>query len=226
MKIVVFSDIHGNAAALKALLELEPPAPDIQYIFLGDMVGYYPQEHQVLEYLKSIPHLIWICGNHDRYYTEPHTPEQIAQLCQKYGDCYKRVDPAIASVVSKLPTSVATVLNGRSVLLCHGSPADFLSGRIYPDTPLPDACETSVVICGHTHYRMLRQKGDTVYLNPGSLGQPRDGKGFSYCTIDENWKITFCSVPLNIPQFIKDCGNELRHDSYSYRVLEREYHER
>ena len=41
MEWVVFSDIHGNYEALRSLLEAEKPNGKRQYLFLGDVVGYY-----------------------------------------------------------------------------------------------------------------------------------------------------------------------------------------
>lgn len=57
---------------------------------------------------------------------------------------------------------------------------------MYPDTDVNESLyhPYDFVILGHTHYQMYRKPDRTVLLNPGSLGQPRDGKGYSYCVLD------------------------------------------
>ena len=58
---------------------------------------------------------------------------------------------------------------------------------MYPDTAIVNEKKYNdydIVILGHTHCRMKRNVGDTLVINPGSVGQPRDGLGFSYAEID------------------------------------------
>lgn len=65
------------------------------------------------------------------------------------------------------------------IYLCHGTPEDPLNGRAYPDTPVDsyiNGCrENDVIIMGHTHYPMCKRYNNTMIMNPGSVGQPRDG---------------------------------------------------
>ena len=74
----------------------------------------------------------------------------------------------------------------KRIFITHGALENYLEGRIYPDTSINESLyqQYDIIILGHTHYRMFRKVGKTILLNPGSLGQPRDCKGFSYCILD------------------------------------------
>ena len=76
-------------------------------------------------------------------------------------------------------------MDGERILIVHGSERSPLCGRWYPDSDIDiDSTKYDVIFCGHTHYSMVRRQGDTQIINPGSLGQPRDGKGFAYGVFD------------------------------------------
>lgn len=70
----------------------------------------------------------------------------------------------------------------------HGSLDDPLNGRIYPDTEINDYRKyegLDYVFMGHTHHKMKKVlPGGTILINPGSIGQQRDGKGCSYVIFD------------------------------------------
>ena len=79
-----------------------------------------------------------------------------------------------------LPLTRDLQIDGRRVLLCHGSPWD-LNAYVYPDA----ADEVSrrmvagghdLVVFGHTHYPVVWELGSARVVNPGSVGQPRDRK--------------------------------------------------
>lgn len=65
MRLMVFSDIHGNLAALKAVLEDAGKRNVHRSICLGDIVGYGPFPNECLELIKSVPNCRSLAGNHD-----------------------------------------------------------------------------------------------------------------------------------------------------------------
>ena len=69
MKILVIADIHGNAEALRAVLDKDGDAD--RTIFLGDAVLPGPQANETIELMKSMPQGINIFGNHDYEVVEP-----------------------------------------------------------------------------------------------------------------------------------------------------------
>ena len=171
MKYVVFSDIHGNMPALIAMLE----------------------------------HFYAVLGNHDDYYLNMlnDTSKRII-YAEKYGKSYlKNMSYEEREYLSKLPVLRELNLAGKQIIIAHGSLEMPLEGRVYPDTIVDEHLyqQYDIVILGHTHYQMHRKVGKTLLLNPGSLGQPRDYKGYSFCVIDlvdEN--CTFLNV--NIEQTV------------------------
>ena len=69
MKILVISDIHGNASALGAVLEVEQDADHI--IFLGDALLSGPQANETMTLLDGLTLDIAIMGNHDEEVLDP-----------------------------------------------------------------------------------------------------------------------------------------------------------
>lgn len=186
MIFCVFSDVHGNANALECMLK--ETGGSVQYIFLGDVAGYYYDQERCIRMLKKIDGLIAVRGNHDQYYLNAYNNLELTdKFASKYGFSYREKSEAVRDYLENLPLKKSLMIGGRKIWIQHGSPEDDLEGRIYPDTEVSEKCyPRTLILSGHTHYRMERIQGDTIWLNPGSLGQPRDGKGFSYCILEIN----------------------------------------
>jgi len=81
------------------------------------------------------------------------------------------------------------------ISLCHGSPLD-VNEYIYPDSDLsklswlPDIT-SQLIICGHTHYPMLREWNEKKILNPGSVGQSRNGVAKAHWVLFDTEEMTF-----------------------------------
>ena len=196
-EFIVFSDIHGNSAALSSFLKAEPIEEEKQFIFLGDLVGYYYDAVGSKDQLRAIPKLISVCGNHDEKYIDAfEDPERTERICEKYSSAYRDKDPSVLAFLKELPVREKITCGCTEILIQHGSPDDPVRGRIYPDTILPAFPDDRkrIVLTGHTHYRMARRDKNTLWLNPGSLGQPRDGKGFSHAVLCLDEKTGECEV--------------------------------
>ena len=197
MRILVFSDVHGNLPALEAMLSTDPVDDFDAAIYCGDSIGYFPDGEAVIERLRAIPGLLAVKGNHDQYLLKTLSGEMDAgSLADLYGAAYvSHYRKGAIEYLRSLVERIEVVLDGLSIIVVHGTPIDPLEGRLYPDAPLGDALDLEgydMVICGHTHYPMQRDARGTIWLNPGSLGQPRDGGGFSYCVIDtDDREVTF-----------------------------------
>lgn len=209
MKYAVFSDVHGNQYALRRMIQ--DTAQEAQgYFYLGDTCGYYYGQRECMKLLRSLPNAILLKGNHDADYLSSRMDEKTKQeLAAKYGSSYlEEQNEAYLQWLTGLKEQAEVEINGIKIGMFHGSVQNAQNGRCYPDTPI-DAGEYAsydIVFQGHTHYRMARMAGDTLHLfegissdrtyraprpcgltlvlNPGSLGQPRDGQGFSYCMFD------------------------------------------
>ena len=208
MKALVFSDIHGNYLALKELVNIEPPGIYDQYIFCGDLVGYYYESESCLEVLEGIHNLVAVKGNHDQMYAECfENPDMTKKLIGKYGNSYRLKSKYIKEYIDCLPVQATIASSNGYCLVQHGTPWDLLNGRFYPNTDIGRYTVERLfkfIICGHTHYQMCKRLNDQIWINPGSLGQPRDGKGFSYCIVDtETYDIIFKTINVNINDLIE-----------------------
>ncbi len=222
MRYIIFSDLHGNADALAELLRVEKPGGDRRFVFCGDVCGYYYESGRCVELLKSIEGLTAVRGNHDQYYLDCFDDRaKTEEMAKKYGSSYRIKDEAVRDYLRSLPLTRRIESDGRRIILQHGAPGDPLEGRLYPDTALPVG-EAAVYLTGHTHYRMLRHVGGTVWLNPGSLGQPRDGNGFSYCELDtDGMRVCFHSLEVDTGGLIKRIRREDPDNEYLEEILYR-----
>ena len=209
MKIAVFSDIHGNQFALREFLRQSAHEVIDRFYFLGDVFGYYYGQNECFDLLRGLAHLVCIRGNHDEYFLRHEIGEaNIAILAKKYGNTYLHMNEIAKENRDFLHTwgqSWREHLGRLEIGFFHGTPDDPVNGRLYPDTEITNAIsyrQYDVVFLGHTHHKMKRRIGETLIINPGSLGQQRDGKGCSYILFDtENmdveWRIvTYDIVPL------------------------------
>lgn len=222
MKYLVFSDIHGNAFAFREFLNDIKKLQFDRVICLGDFVGYYYDSDEIIRYCKD-NQIECVLGNHDDYFLKMLDGELKQEfLVSRYGHSYSRAKEAVSKqsiefLRSLQPSLTLSDESGDKLFFCHGSPVDLINGRVYPDTDLaqfePLVAEYSYVVFGNTHHKMVRKYKDTLYLNPGSLGQQRDGRGCSYMLIDTKNGVDFKIVSYDIgaleSQIDKyDSGNE------------------
>ena len=204
MRTLVVSDIHGNAAALEAVFAAAEDAGPLDQVWcLGDIVGYGPHPMECLERLWEAGALS-ICGNHDagavgRIGLEDFN-SYAAEACRWTAE---RLSDKAKEYLAGLPT---TLVEGPFTLV-HGSPRDPLWEYVfgYPQAiEVWERTDTHGILLGHTHYqfaceagRGLQQPGpDSLYVpitqaarlvvNPGSVGQPRDGdRRAAYAVYDD-----------------------------------------
>ncbi|MDQ3855340.1 MAG: metallophosphatase family protein [Chloroflexota bacterium] len=188
----MISDIHANLVALEAVLT-DMGQVD-QYWCLGDVVGYGPEPNECIQALLELDHVI-VVGNHDAgavgrisvrdFNGEARRAiEWTSRQLDKDGVAYLRSAPE--------------KLERNDVMLVHGSPRDPIWEYITTPEQAGDAfadSERAYVLAGHTHLQtvfvqdssgtvfpgipaddmMLRLGAERVLINPGSVGQPRDG---------------------------------------------------
>lgn len=229
MKLVVFSDIHGNSDVLKKMLAEEPPSKNCQYICCGDIVGYYYNVKECINMLREIENLICVRGNHDQMYINAFFDASLTStLVRKYGSSYKYRDISVIEYLSTLPLQKTLQIDEKNILIQHGTPDDLLEGRIYPDTEIYSNTDkvVDIILSGHTHYRMHKMVNQTHWINPGSLGQPRDGMGFSYCVIiTKPFLVEFRKLEVNMDKLKKQIQMYDIHNSYLREILERKKEE-
>jgi len=210
MKICVFSDIHGNGPAFRVAFEMIMSEKADMNLFLGDLCGYYFDQRETFSMLQAIPNLISLKGNHDSIFLRiVNKDEELRQAYVKqYGNSMENLlcedAGELIQWLSDLPESY--LCDSLSLAGYHGSPWSNLEGYVYPDSSLekfrnyPD----SIFVLGHTHYPMVRKVKDKLIVNPGSLGQPRNGGWPSYALIDfPSKQVVFREVSYNKAELLR-----------------------
>ena len=170
MRLGVISDVHGNRVALEAVLD---DMPDVdRLVCAGDVVGYnpWPTDCVVAVRERSIP---TVMGNHDRA-VAGETPFRFNSMAAAGVDYAREqlADDALAWLADLPPER--TVADGR-VTLVHGHPDD-PDRYTYPEEFSPRMLRgEDLLVTGHTHVQGHRVFDEGVVMNPGSVGQPRDG---------------------------------------------------
>ena len=226
MKICLFSDIHGNNFAFDEFLNYSSNLDIDQYIFCGDIFGYYYGQDDVISKLRNIVNLYAVKGNHDRNYLSIHSKlEEETSFIYKYGSSYDNVVNKISDnnhlFIENLSDYLELNYDGLKIGVFHGCPTNYFNGRVYPDTKIT-ATKTyenyNYIILGHTHHRMLRKLGSTVVINPGSIGQPRDRNGFSFATLTlPNGEIQFYEVKWDKSKLVNEI---IKNDGYNQKLID------
>lgn len=183
MKALILSDIHGNLAALKAVLAAEADADEI--VCLGDLVDYGPQPVEAATIIRSLAQIV-VQGNHDYAVGNDADPQcspaykHLAKVTQDYSASVLSAD--MKDYLARLPRETRFELGGAHVTAVHAAPSDPLFKYRPPDTPdetwlaeIVTGWSPDLLLLGHTHLPMERRAGQTLIVNPGSVGQPKDG---------------------------------------------------
>lgn len=223
MRLAVIADIHGNLEALESVLVCLEHEGVEAVLNLGDLVGYNASPNECLELLegKNVWHL---AGNHDLALFDPERAQRFNIIAyQALQWCKEQLRPQYREFLQGLP--LLRQVPG-AFLACHGSPSNpdtYIAYHFQGKRALNDLRnQPSLRVCffGHTHrralwYRDIRGKvalqplaqpqvllaAEGHYLiNPGSVGQPRDGNPeAAYAIFDaEEFSVHFKSTPYNI----------------------------
>lgn len=188
MRIAIISDIHGNLPSLDTVFADLAAQPNIERIYcLGDLVGYAPFPNEVVERIREaeIPTII---GNYDDgtgfdrddcgcAYKEPAAK---ALGDQSFAWTKAHVTEENKAFLRTLPREIRLTLDGVRLLLVHGSPRR-TNEYLYEDRPdasfqrLADASDADAIFFGHTHIPYVKQVGEVLFTNAGSVGKPKDG---------------------------------------------------
>ncbi len=148
---------------------------------LGDLVGYGPEPNSVVEKLRGLKPTVILAGNHDHAVVTGDSSGFVDYAAKAIEWTRLQLTKKNLEYLATLKTSATRPVEGRSIALFHGSPRDPLNEYVFPGTPpsvlreLLKLSGGSVLLQGHTHVPMFFTSGSSILLNPGSVGQPRDG---------------------------------------------------
>jgi len=207
----VFSDVHANYEALKAVMAFFRKNKAGSFICCGDLVGYGPQPSECVREVMGLKNLSVVLGNHDaalvgklemRWFN--HNAVAALEFARK------SLAGQELAYLAALPETIKT----GDFTVVHGSPRKPLTEYLLNEAQFTDNLgywEASPCFLGHSHLPVyFRQSGDEppetdfllptskvmlagvrYMLNPGSAGQPRDGNPRASCGLYDSEKKTF-----------------------------------
>lgn len=228
VRYLILSDIHANETALEAALEAAKGRWD-RTVCLGDLVGYGPDPNEVTERVRELSHLT-IRGNHDKAATGLANADDFNPIARNAVLWTReKLTPQNFEYLKALPKGP---LRADDFTIIHGSVHDEDEYVFAPELALPSLRDapSPVVFFGHTHIqggftlhgeemavlhfkpafgghfsRLTIEEGPTYLLNPGSIGQPRDGDpraAFAIADMENQW-VEFWRVPYDIEKVQK-----------------------
>jgi diadenosine tetraphosphatase ApaH/serine/threonine PP2A family protein phosphatase len=210
MRYLVLTDIHANLEALDACIFDARARGYDETLVLGDLVGYGPDPNEVVERIIALKPLQMVRGNHDKVACGLEQAEgfnAVARSAAKWT--LDILTPKNREWLADLPEGPTIVDD--LVEICHGSPFDE-DAYIFDELDAVRALKVSTrTLClfGHTHYpvtfelsadafdtvgpaaaseaQLALKRGAKYLVNPGSVGQPRDGDArAAYAIVDTN----------------------------------------
>jgi predicted phosphodiesterase len=204
MRFGLISDIHGNLVALRTVLD-RLGAVD-QYWCLGDVVGYGPEPEECVQTLLDLDHVV-VVGNHDAAAVGLiSTREFNGEARRALEWTARRLSRESVAYLKSAPEQ----LSRNEILLVHGSPRDPIweyMTTTQQATEVLGVTDSPYIFVGHTHVplvftqdrqgqvvasaprdrTLLKLGADRLILNPGSVGQPRDGDPrAAYAVVDSD----------------------------------------
>ncbi len=191
--------MHANLPALEAVLD---ECPRGRIIHAGDVVGYNPHPGEVIELMRE-KRIASVMGNHDYAVltgdTSAFNPvaaraiEWTREVLQEEHLAYLR--------------SLSLELRVGSICCVHGSPAEPLWEYVYPGGRLEEHLQRAgarMLVLGHTHVPFHLRLPQGEVLNPGSVGQPRDGSPLASFAVVEDGKVELRRVEYEVGRVARD----------------------
>jgi putative phosphoesterase len=167
MRIGIVSDIHCNFKGLQRGLEMMGTID--QLWCAGDSVFQFRWSNEVVEYLRDSGARV-VLGNHE---------ESILSQDGVRALSGEHIRQDLVEWMRSQPYRIEEVVDGKKVMMTHGSPWDPWRDYHYPHESIwkrADELGHDTIIVGHTHFKMAERFGNTLVINPGSAGDARDSR--------------------------------------------------
>lgn len=203
MKILLVSDIHSNWPALKAVTEAEPDFDAC--LCAGDIVDYATEPVPCVDWIRRHA-TICVRGNHDHAVAQRVVPQGgpgfrgLARATRPMH--WEALDEERLTWLETLPVTAYVTLDGLQFFLVHGTPRDPLDEYLIDDARQWEDrlqhVDADIVCVGHTHQPFELQLSNKRVINPGSVGQPRDGNPRASYAVIERGRVEFRRVEYDI----------------------------
>jgi putative phosphoesterase len=235
MKVALISDIHANLHALEAVLN-DAHKRGVEAIWnMGDMLGYGAAPNEVIDILIK-ENAQSIIGNYDskvlkvrekkKNWKDGAPPEKWFA----YNWTYKNLSKNNREYLSKLPNEIRMEIEGKRILLTHGSPESD-EEHLTSETPeerfidIAGKSNADIIIFGHSHVPFKHKSEKVWFINPGSVGRQGDGDPkASYAILSIKhpnlFRIDFYRVEYDIEKAVEAIHNSGLPELFAQMLLE------
>ena len=218
MKILVLADIHANWFALSAIRESFDAC-----LFIGDLVEYGVDPIPCIEWVRTHATSA-IRGNHDHSLAQRVPPPDGSGFRKLAGATRKlhwnMLQPSHLKYLSQLPVTQNLMLDGLRFHLVHATPRDPMDEYLAADPEgwkkRLEGIEADFVCVGHTHIPFHLNLGRCQLLNPGSVGQPRDGDPRASYAVIENGRVELRRIEYDVESSVE----QLRRSGLDQELIE------
>jgi predicted phosphodiesterase len=188
MRVAALYDIHGNAPALRAVLQDVARAQVDRIVIGGDVVAG-PLPAETIDLLRSLgDRAVFVRGNADRWVVEAYdragcgAPDDPHPGRRAAAWTAARIDAEDRAFLAAFAEQAVVEIDGLGpTLFCHGSPRadEEILTAVTPERrwrPALAGVAQRVVVCGHTHVQFDRQLARWRLVNAGSVGMPYEGR--------------------------------------------------
>lgn len=219
MKFLVLSDIHGNNIALQAVLDKVKNQHYDRVLVLGDNIGDGPCPDKVLNILSQLQPVM-IQGNREELacrHFAGFAETQKALQWQFMRESLSFMSRQQKEWIASFPQQQTITEEGLSLRMVHGSPFSIRELLYYNNPQRLQEClaaiKEPILLCGHNHYQFAYLNGDTLVMNPGSIGLSQKKEAF---------RADYALLNLSAGQF----SFELNHVYYDGEKIKQEYMDR
>jgi diadenosine tetraphosphatase ApaH/serine/threonine PP2A family protein phosphatase len=202
-------DIHGNVAALDAVLGDAASAGADSFVLGGDYALFGARPVETVELLGELD-AEWIRGNGERWTADPASAPELDLVQRAIVDCRSRLGVRTIEELAALRETAEF----EDILFCHASPRSDLETfgpqASSSDGALLSGTRQSTVVFGHSHLQFDRTGAGRRLVNPGSVGMPFDGdRRAAYALWHDGEEIELRRVEYDHEAYIADIRQQL-----------------
>lgn len=163
MKLMIASDIHGSEYYCRQMLDAYAKEKADKLILLGDLLYHGPRNDLPKDYApKAVIKML---------------NERKKEILCVRGNCEAEVD----QMVLEFP-----VLADYGIMYLEKRMIFFTHGHIHNEENLPMLQKGDILLHGHTHVPVMADRGDYIFLNPGSISIPKEDSAHGYLIYENN----------------------------------------
>lgn len=186
---------------------------------LGDLVDYGPQPVECVQWAKKHVPTNWLIqGNHDFGVARNEDPRcsppyrHLTKVTQRH--CIQVLSGELSTFLGELQPVRSFEISGAKYFACHAAPTDPLfrylrtngvDGRLRAEVDV--AGNPDFLFFGHTHWPIKVRSGNTLVVNPGSVGQPKDGDPRACYAIWQDGDVSLRRIEYDVEETVRAYEN-------------------